>query len=62
MNYLWCKHAFGFYLSVPQAFLTDPKYAEEEDLAAKLEMFKSQHSAFTTMLIIYQMQKLQFLI
>lgn len=30
-------------LSLPQAFLSDPQYAEEEDLSLKLEMFKSEY-------------------
>uniref|UniRef100_A0A4W5MCM4 Allograft inflammatory factor 1-like EF-hand domain-containing protein n=1 Tax=Hucho hucho TaxID=62062 RepID=A0A4W5MCM4_9TELE len=42
--------AFGFLKSqqdeklnsINEVFLTDPKYAEEEDLSSKLEMFKSE--------------------
>lgn len=29
------------YFSLPQVFLSDPQYNEEEDFASKLEMFKS---------------------
>ncbi|KAF7665735.1 hypothetical protein LDENG_00132640, partial [Lucifuga dentata] len=32
--------------SVNEGFLSDPKYAEEEDLASKLEMFKSKYMEF----------------
>lgn len=31
------------YFILCQAFLSDPKYAEEEDLSSKLEMFKSKY-------------------
>ncbi|KAM4600565.1 allograft inflammatory factor 1-like [Polymixia lowei] len=32
--------------SLNEAFLTDPQYAEEEDLASKLEMFKNKYMEF----------------
>ncbi|XP_040901245.1 allograft inflammatory factor 1-like [Toxotes jaculatrix] len=32
--------------SVNEAFLSDPKYAEEEDIASKLEMFKNKYMEF----------------
>ncbi|KAI3360943.1 hypothetical protein L3Q82_013146 [Scortum barcoo] len=32
--------------SVNEAFLTDPQYAEEEDLSSKLEMFKKKYMEF----------------
>uniref|UniRef100_A0A673XEJ6 Allograft inflammatory factor 1-like n=1 Tax=Salmo trutta TaxID=8032 RepID=A0A673XEJ6_SALTR len=46
--------AFGFLKSqqdeklnsINEAFLTDPKYAEEEDLSSKLEMFKNKYIEF----------------
>ncbi|XP_064802878.1 LOW QUALITY PROTEIN: allograft inflammatory factor 1-like [Oncorhynchus masou masou] len=46
--------AFGFLKSqqdvklnsINEVFLTDPKYAEEEDLSSKLEMFKNKYMEF----------------
>ncbi|XP_028281484.1 allograft inflammatory factor 1-like [Parambassis ranga] len=32
--------------SINDAFLSDPKYAEEEDLASKLELFKQKYMEF----------------
>ncbi|XP_034553840.1 allograft inflammatory factor 1-like [Notolabrus celidotus] len=32
--------------SINEAFLSDPQYAEEEDLSSKLEMFKNQYMEF----------------
>ncbi|XP_008321711.1 allograft inflammatory factor 1-like isoform X1 [Cynoglossus semilaevis] len=32
--------------SINEAFLSDPKYAEEEDLSSKLEMFKKKYMEF----------------
>ncbi|XP_023275574.1 allograft inflammatory factor 1-like isoform X1 [Seriola lalandi dorsalis] len=32
--------------SINEAFLSDPQYAEEEDLASKLEMFKKKYMEF----------------
>ncbi|XP_037639978.1 allograft inflammatory factor 1-like [Sebastes umbrosus] len=32
--------------SINEAFLSDPQYAEEEDLSSKLEMFKKQYMEF----------------
>ncbi|CAN9514333.1 unnamed protein product [Ophioblennius macclurei] len=32
--------------SINEAFLTDPRYAEEEDLPAQLEMFKKKYMEF----------------
>ncbi|XP_056300407.1 allograft inflammatory factor 1-like [Pseudoliparis swirei] len=32
--------------SINEAFLSDPKYAEEEDISSKLEMFKKKYMEF----------------